>query len=184
VELHPLLQQAELVAYCASQGIHVTAYAPLGSSDRPAFLKASDAPVLLDNPVIRSIAEAHDRSPAQVLIAWHVQRGISAVPKSVTPARLRENLAAAEIELTPAELERIAGLDRGLKCASEATFDLVLLDLHMPELDGFEVVRAIRERERTTGKHLPDPRPRVAPSRCPRDLAGVWGRRRDLRWPL
>jgi alcohol dehydrogenase (NADP+) len=115
VELHPLLQQAELVAYCASQGIHVTAYAPLGSSDRPAFVKAPDAPVLLDNPVIRSIAEAHDRTPAQVLLAWHVQRGISAVPKSVTPARLRENLAAAEVELTPAELERIAGLDRGYR---------------------------------------------------------------------
>src|SRR5262249_11517563 len=61
VELHPLLRQADLVAYCASQGIHVTAYAPLGSGDRPAFLKAADAPVLLENPVIRSIAETHGR---------------------------------------------------------------------------------------------------------------------------
>jgi len=112
VEMHPLLQQNDLVAYCASEGIHVTAYAPLGSGDRPAFLKAHDAPVLLDNAVIKSIAEAHDRTPAQVLIAWHVQRGISTIPKSITPARLRENLAAAQVELTKTELERIAGLDK------------------------------------------------------------------------
>jgi diketogulonate reductase-like aldo/keto reductase len=80
-----LLQQKELRAYCIAQGIHVTAYAPLGSGDRPAFIKAPDAPVLLDNPVIRSIAEAHERTSAQVLLAWHVQQGISAIPKSVLP---------------------------------------------------------------------------------------------------
>jgi alcohol dehydrogenase (NADP+) len=120
VELHPLLQQPELVAYCASEGIHVTAYAPLGSSDRPAFVKAADAPVLLENPVICSIAEAHDRTPAQVLLAWHVQRGISAIPKSVTPARLRENLAAAELKLTGAELQHIAALDQGCRLIAGA----------------------------------------------------------------
>jgi alcohol dehydrogenase (NADP+) len=124
VELHPLLQQPELVAYCASEGIHVTAYAPLGSSDRPAFVKAADAPVLLENPVIRSIAEAHDRTPAQVLLAWHVQRGISAIPKSVTPARLRENLAAAELKLTEAELQRIAALDQGYRLIAGAFWAL------------------------------------------------------------
>ena len=115
VERHPLLQQNALVAYCASQGIHITAYAPLGSSDRPAFIKAADAPVLLDNPLIRSIAEARGCTSAQVLIAWQVQQGISAVPKSVTPARLAENLAAGDLTLTPAELERIAGLDQGYR---------------------------------------------------------------------
>jgi alcohol dehydrogenase (NADP+) len=120
IELHPLLQQNELVAYCASEGIHVTAYAPLGSGDRPALVKAPDAPVLLENPVICAIAEAHDRTPAQVLLAWHVQRGISAIPKSVTPARLRENLAAAELKLTEAELRRIAALDQGYRLIAGA----------------------------------------------------------------
>jgi alcohol dehydrogenase (NADP+) len=115
IELHPLLQQRELVQYCASRGIHVTAYAPLGSGDRPAFVKAPDAPVLLDDPVIRSIAEAHERTCAQVLIAWHVQQGNSAIPKSVTPARLRENLEAAELELSQAELARIAAMDQGYR---------------------------------------------------------------------
>jgi len=112
VEMHPLLQQPALVDYCASHHILLTAYSPLGSPDRPDIVKAADAPVLLDNPVIASIAHAHGCTPAQVLIAWQVQRGISVIPKSVTASRLRENLAAADIALTPADLERIAGLDR------------------------------------------------------------------------
>ena len=118
VELHPLLQQPELLAYCNSQDIHVTAYSPLGSCDRPAFLKADDAPLLLEDPVVRSIADAHDRTPAQVLLAWHLERGVSTIPKSVTPARLRENLAAAELVLTEAEMSQIAELDRGYRLIS------------------------------------------------------------------
>ena len=112
VELHPLLQQPELVAYCASQSIHMTAWAPLGSSDRPDFVKAPDAPTLLDNPVIQSIAQDRNCTPVQVLLAWHVQRGISVIPKSVNPSRLRENLSAAEIELSQEDMQRIAGLDQ------------------------------------------------------------------------
>ena len=76
------------------------------------------APVLLEDPVIGSIAQAHDRTPAQVLLAWHLQRGISTIPKSVTPARLRENLAAADLMLTDAFMDRISGLDRGYRMIS------------------------------------------------------------------
>lgn len=115
VELHPLLQQPDLLAFCAEQAIHVTAYSPLGSGDRPAGIRKPDEPVLLDNPMIGSIAAEHGCSPAQVLLAWHLQRGISTIPKSVTPARLRENLAAADLNLSPADLERIASLDQGLR---------------------------------------------------------------------
>lgn len=115
VELHPLLQQPELLHTCASHGIHLTAYSPLGSQDRPAFIKADNAPVLLDNPVIAAIAADHGCSAAQVLLAWHLQRGISTIPKSVTPARLRENLLAASIELSAEALERIHGLDQGVR---------------------------------------------------------------------
>jgi alcohol dehydrogenase (NADP+) len=118
VELHPLLQQPQLLAYCKSEDIHVTAYSPLGSGDRPAFLKADDAPVLLEDPVIRSIADVHDRTPAQVLLAWHLQRGVSTIPKSVKPARLRENLAAAQLVLSGAEMGQIAELDRGYRLIS------------------------------------------------------------------
>jgi alcohol dehydrogenase (NADP+) len=115
VERHPLLQQPDLVTDCAAEGIHITAYSPLGSRDRPAALKGADEPVLLENPVITAIAAEHGCSPAQVLIAWHLQSGISTIPKSVSPERLRENLAAAEIKLTPTDLERIAKLDQKLR---------------------------------------------------------------------
>jgi alcohol dehydrogenase (NADP+) len=115
VERHPLLQQPALVADCAAEGIHITAYSPLGSQDRPAALKGADEPVLLENPVIGGIAAEHGCSPAQVLIAWHLQSGISTIPKSVSPARLRENLAAEAIELNATDLERIANLDQNLR---------------------------------------------------------------------
>jgi len=115
VERHPLLQQPGLVADCAAEGVHITAYSPLGSQDRPAALKGADEPVLLENPVIGAIAAEHGCSPAQVLIAWHLQSGISTIPKSVNPARLQDNLAAAEITLTPADLAQIAGLDQHLR---------------------------------------------------------------------
>ena len=115
VELHPLLQQPQLVAFCNAHGIHLTAYSPLGSGDRPAQLKAADEPVLLENPVIAAIAAEHGCTAAQVLLAWHLSRGIATIPKSVRAERLRENLAAAVIELSPADQERIAALDQGLR---------------------------------------------------------------------
>jgi alcohol dehydrogenase (NADP+) len=124
VERHPLLQQPALVADCAAAGVHITAYSPLGSRDRPAALKGADEPVLLENPVIGAIAAEHGCSPAQVLIAWHLQSGISTIPKSVSPARLRENLAAAAIELPAADLERIAQLDQHLRLV-DGTFWLL-----------------------------------------------------------
>jgi alcohol dehydrogenase (NADP+) len=118
VERHPLLQQPALVADCAAEGIHITAYSPLGSQDRPAGLKGADEPVLLNNPVIEAIAAERGCTPAQVLLAWHLQSGISTIPKSVSPARLKENLAAAEITLTPDDLEQIGALDQNLRLVS------------------------------------------------------------------
>jgi alcohol dehydrogenase (NADP+) len=115
VEMHPFLQQQPLVSYCMTERIHLTAYSPLGSTDRPEFMKSANDPSLLTNEVIASIANAHGCTPAQVLLAWHVQRGVSVIPKTVRPDRLRENLAAAEIELTAADMTQIAGLDRGFR---------------------------------------------------------------------
>ncbi len=112
VEMHPYLQQQALVNFCRENGVHVTAYSPLGSMDRPDFLKQEDEPILLEDPVIREIAQAHDAGPAQVLLAWAVQRGTSVIPKSVNPRRLAENLAAGQLTLSDAEMQSIAGLDR------------------------------------------------------------------------
>jgi len=118
IERHPVLQQNDLVASCASQGVHVTAYSPLGSGDRPAFIKAPGAPVPLDEPVVRSIAELRRCTPAQVLLAWQLQQGVSVIPKSVTPKRLAENLASGDVVLEQADMDRLAALDRGYRLIS------------------------------------------------------------------
>jgi alcohol dehydrogenase (NADP+) len=111
IELHPYLPQRELLETCAAQGVHVTAYSPLGSPDRPAGLKKADTPVLLEDPVIARVAQLKGITPAQVLLAWALARNTSVIPKSVHPERLKANLAAADIELTDADLLQIAGIE-------------------------------------------------------------------------
>ncbi|MGM0634305.1 MAG: aldo/keto reductase [Pseudomonadota bacterium] len=111
VEGHPVLQQPALKAFCDEHGVVVTAYSPLGSTDRPAAMRADDEPDLMALEPIREIASAHDATPAQILLAWAVNRGTVTIPKSANPGRLRENLAAADIELTDDEMARIGALD-------------------------------------------------------------------------
>ncbi|MCL3780676.1 aldo/keto reductase [Prolixibacteraceae bacterium JC049] len=112
VELHPYFQQNELVEYCQSNGIHITAYSPLGSSDRPAGLKKEDEPILLEDKNIEAIATQKGVSIAQVILAWVAQRGISVIPKSVNPSRLQQNLNAAEIRLTEDEMQQMAAINK------------------------------------------------------------------------
>ena len=83
--------------------------------DRSQAFKVKDAPVVLENPVIRAIAETRGCSAAQVVLAWDVQRGISAIPKSVKPSRLLENLQAAEIKLSTSELQTMEALDQNIR---------------------------------------------------------------------
>lgn len=112
IELHPYLQQPEMLTFAEEQDIRLTAYSPLGSYDRPEEMKADDEPVLLEDPTIEEIAERHDATPAQVLISWALHRGTAVIPKSTTPAHIRENLAAADLDLTDEDMETIASLDR------------------------------------------------------------------------
>ena len=70
---------------------------------------------MLDDPVIGRIAQQHGATPAQVVIAWHLALGLVVLPKSVTPSRIVENLAAADLTLTDDDLDEIAGLDRGFR---------------------------------------------------------------------
>ncbi|MGB0560835.1 MAG: aldo/keto reductase [Spirulinaceae cyanobacterium] len=112
IELHPYLQQTAMLEFCQTHGIPLTAYAPLGSRDRPAGLKAEDEPVLLEDPTILTIADQHKISPAQVLISWALHRDTAVIPKSVNPERMAQNLAAAAVALTPVDMDAIAKLDR------------------------------------------------------------------------
>ena len=111
IELHPFLQQNDMLDYCGSEGIILTAYSPLGSTDRPAQFKAPDEPSLMENRTIVEIANENEITPAQVLLCWAVQRGTSVIPKSVNPGRMKQNLDAADHMLSEKDMAKIARLD-------------------------------------------------------------------------
>jgi len=112
VELHPYLQQDALIAACKALGVAVTAYSPLGSPDSAAMMRRHDDVLLTQHPTIVEIADAHQATPGQVLIAWAIARGTSVIPKSVNPGRIAENWGARELSLTLADMTAIAALDR------------------------------------------------------------------------
>ncbi|MGV9354853.1 aldo/keto reductase [Streptomyces misionensis] len=103
IELHPGLQQAALRAFHAEHGIATEAWSPLAQG------------AVLDDPAITDIAARHGKSPAQVVIRWHLQLGNVVIPKSVTPARIRENLDVFDFALSEREMTAIAALDRDLR---------------------------------------------------------------------
>ncbi|GHC63987.1 aldo/keto reductase [Ulvibacter litoralis] len=112
VELHPLLQQNELLAYCKSEGIFVIAYSPLGSGDRSEGMKGENEPNLMEIETIREIAKKANATAAQVLIAWHAHRGCAAIPKSTSKDHIEANFQAANVTLDDADMEKIAALDK------------------------------------------------------------------------
>ena len=107
VERHPLLQQNDLLSYCHAAGIQLTGYAPLGASHD------SRPPVVLQHPVVVTIAAERQITPAQVLLAWGIDCGTAVIPKSVHPKRLAENLAAARLHLDEDQMARLAAIDGG-----------------------------------------------------------------------
>lgn len=112
VELHPFLQQDKLLEFAKKNNIHLTAYSPLGSGDRIKEMKAEDEPSLLDDPVIRKIAEKHSASPGQILIKWSVQRGTAVIPKSTSRNHIISNFESEKINLDEQDMEEIAKMDR------------------------------------------------------------------------
>ncbi|MEV4946390.1 aldo/keto reductase [Streptomyces sp. NPDC053755] len=103
VELHPALQQSELRQHHARFGITTEAWSPLAQG------------AVLGEAALREIAARHGRSPAQVVLRWHLQLGNVVIPKSVTPARIRENIDVFDLTLTADEMTAISALDRGLR---------------------------------------------------------------------
>ena len=99
VELHPRLSQTAVRAHNAANGIATEAWSPLAQGG------------LLADPTILDIAARADRSPAQVILRWHLQQGRIVIPKSVTPGRIAENLAVFDFDLSPADLMLIDGLN-------------------------------------------------------------------------
>jgi 2,5-diketo-D-gluconate reductase A len=101
IELHPYLLNEEVRAYDEEHGIATEAWSPIAQGG------------VLGDPAIGEIAERLERTPAQVVLRWQLQRGNIVFPKSVTPSRVRENFELFDFELEPDDIEAINGLDRG-----------------------------------------------------------------------
>ncbi|MCL3777478.1 MULTISPECIES: aldo/keto reductase [unclassified Actinomyces] len=101
VECHPRFPNTEQVAHDASRGILTEAWSPIGRSGE-----------VLRDPVVLAVAQAHGITPAQAVLAWHVARGVTPIPKSSSPERQAENLAAADVLLAPEEVAAITALGR------------------------------------------------------------------------
>ncbi|MFI1472348.1 aldo/keto reductase [Streptomyces wuyuanensis] len=114
IELHPQLQQTESRAVHAKHGIATEAWSPLGSGRG-----------LLEVPTIVAVAQKYGRTPAQVVLRWHLQLGNVVIPKSVTPSRIRENIDVFGFELDDDDLAAFAALDEGRRLGPDpATFDM------------------------------------------------------------
>lgn len=122
VESHPFLQQDDLIEYAHNNGIAITAYAPLASRDRPDNLKSFNEPQLLEHPVILAVADKHHATPAQILIAWQIQRDIIVIPKSTSEQRLKENYDAQNIHLDSNDMLEINKLNKDYRYVTAKPF--------------------------------------------------------------
>ncbi|MFG6119890.1 aldo/keto reductase [Thalassobacillus sp. B23F22_16] len=101
VECHPYLAQKEMKDFCKQHGIYVEAWSPLMQGGE-----------VLGNNTVKTIAEKHDKTPAQVIIRWHLQNDTIVIPKSVKPSRIEENFNVFDFELDTLDMEQIDALDR------------------------------------------------------------------------
>jgi 2,5-diketo-D-gluconate reductase A len=101
IELHPYLLNDQVRAYGEAHDIATQAWSPIAQGE------------VLDDPVITAIADRLDKSPAQIVLRWHIQRGSIVFPKSITLARIQENFQLFDFELEPDEIAQIAALDKG-----------------------------------------------------------------------
>jgi 2,5-diketo-D-gluconate reductase A len=99
VELHPRFQQKPLREFHQQHGIATESWSPLGQGQ------------LLEDPTIKALAQKYGRSPAQIIVRWHLDSGLVVIPKSVTPARIRENLNVFDFKLDAEDMRKIAALD-------------------------------------------------------------------------
>ncbi|CAL8469697.1 g9238 [Coccomyxa elongata] len=106
IEGHPYFRNNYNIHYCKTHGMHVTAYSPLGTPGSGSIThRAKNVPVLLQEPLVQSVAQKHNKHPAQVLIRWGIQRSTSVIPKATSVAHMKSNLEAANWELPPEDFK-------------------------------------------------------------------------------
>ena len=116
IEVHPYFRQSAVLEADAENGTVSQAWSPIGGIT---FYRNGSHGSTLDDPVIGGIARAHDKTPAQVMLRWHLQQGRQVIPKSVTPSRIAENFHVFDFDLTADELAAIDDLDTGVRGGPE-----------------------------------------------------------------
>jgi diketogulonate reductase-like aldo/keto reductase len=116
IEVHPYFRQSELLAFDDEHHILNQAWAPIGGIT---FYREGPHTSTLENPVIGEIADAHAKTPAQVMLRWHLQQGRQVIPKSVTPSRIAENFDVFDFDLSAEQLAAIDSLDTPMRGGPE-----------------------------------------------------------------
>jgi len=126
VECHAYFSQRKLLQFCTNLGIILTAYGPIGSPGLPAFVKQSgfvkdpttlkfDPPVLLDDATVKALATKYNKTPAQILLRWLIERNIVVIPKSASPTRIVENFAVFDFKLAAEDSSAIDAIDQNYR---------------------------------------------------------------------
>jgi D-xylose reductase len=122
VESHPYLVQPKLLRYCKQESIAYTAFSPLGAPSYVPIGMATESDSVLHHSVVQQIACHHQKTTAQVVLRWGVQRGTAVIPKTSKLERLHENLDLAGFELSQDEMDRIQGLDKNQRFNDPGVF--------------------------------------------------------------
>jgi diketogulonate reductase-like aldo/keto reductase len=116
IEVHPYFRQSEVLDADAQHGVLSQAWSPIGGIT---FYRDGSKGSTLEDPAIAEIAAAHGKSPAQVMLRWHLQQGRQVIPKSIMPSRIVENIDVFDFELTDGQLAAIDALDTGIRGGPE-----------------------------------------------------------------
>lgn len=122
VERHPYLVQEKLLRFCRQENIALTGFSPLGAGSYLELGMAKKGDSVLKEPIVREIARAHGKSPAQVILRWAVQQDTAVIPKTTRPERLRENLDVFDFALADDQMDQITGLDRNQRFNDPGVF--------------------------------------------------------------
>ncbi|MEO1731486.1 MAG: aldo/keto reductase [Pseudomonadota bacterium] len=135
IEAHPYLTQERLIRLAGDYGVDITAFSPLGAQSYFELNMAEAGESLLGAAPVMVAADAHGKTPAQVLLRWGVQRGTAVIPKTSKPERMRENLAIDDFELSAVEMAAISSLNQNRRFNDPGTFTEAAFNTFHPIYD-------------------------------------------------